>query len=309
MALNNFNFSGHDTFSLRHGWLKKVYDRVKGQKDEYGKIFAVEEAMAEFGVGKNMVRAMRHWSMACGFLEETADGAVENTPLSDLFLSDEDGIDPYFDFPSSLWLLHWKMTTNAARCTTWNYAFTQFAKNPFLKTDLLVGIKGLIERQEWRVSLNTIERDVDCFLTTYIPPASDKSIISEDSLESPLADLRLLSRDRAHGVIHFNLGSKPSLSAGIFLYALSEYAKTKQATILSLDEMFHDAIGPGRVFKLDELSISTYLEEAEEITDGAFKWRETGPLRQLYINWDQLDVTKILKLHSVSDTATLRKAS
>lgn len=309
MSVKGFSFSGHDTFSLRHGWLKKVYDRIKAQGKENNNIFAVEQGMAEFGVGKNMVRAMRHWSLACGFINEGKGGFVENTALADLILDDEKGIDPYFDFPATLWLIHWKIATNVTRCTTWHFAFTQFAKNPFQKVDLLMGVKGLAERQEWRVSPNTLERDVDCFLSTYIPPASDKAVIFEDSLESPLAELRLFNRDGARGVVHFNLGPKPSLSPGVFLFALFEYAKNKQATILSLDEMFHDPMGPGRILKLDEASISTYLEEVEVITEGALTWRETGPLRQLFIDWDKLNPESILTTLSVASQPRLRKAS
>ena len=44
------SFSGHETFPLRHGWLEKAYHAVvKHEKNP----FLEDDAIAEFGVGKN----------------------------------------------------------------------------------------------------------------------------------------------------------------------------------------------------------------------------------------------------------------
>ncbi|KKK52150.1 hypothetical protein LCGC14_3107780, partial [marine sediment metagenome] len=45
---------------MRYGWLTKAVARVKSDPQ----IFAREDAMVAFGVGKNMVRSIRHWGMA-----------------------------------------------------------------------------------------------------------------------------------------------------------------------------------------------------------------------------------------------------
>lgn len=64
-AIATVHFSGHETFPLRQMWLKKVYDRA----DSFGYIhkstFTNEDAIAKFGVGKNMVASIRHWALAC----------------------------------------------------------------------------------------------------------------------------------------------------------------------------------------------------------------------------------------------------
>ena len=59
-------FSGHETFVLRYGWLKKAYDAVL---DDPG-IFTRDDAVVTLGVGKNMVRSIRHWALACEVLRE-----------------------------------------------------------------------------------------------------------------------------------------------------------------------------------------------------------------------------------------------
>ena len=71
MMLTNFDsekyspkFSGHETFPLRFGWLKKAYDAVEASnvQDEQQNPFRDEAAIAKFGVGKNMVASMQHWA-------------------------------------------------------------------------------------------------------------------------------------------------------------------------------------------------------------------------------------------------------
>jgi hypothetical protein len=68
-------FAGHETFPLRYGWLSKAYTQVKiilsqGNGDP-NSIFTDESAISLFGVGKNMVVAMRHWALASGVLHGT----------------------------------------------------------------------------------------------------------------------------------------------------------------------------------------------------------------------------------------------
>jgi hypothetical protein len=65
-------FSGHETFPLRYGWLKKAYDAVSDTEgDEDNKrVFLGDDAIARFGVGKNMVASMRHWATVAGIVEE-----------------------------------------------------------------------------------------------------------------------------------------------------------------------------------------------------------------------------------------------
>src|SRR5205807_4682452 len=85
-------FSGHETFPFRYPWLKKGYDAAL----EDGNVFLRDDAITTLGVGKNMVRSIRHWCLTAGVLAENrADGsAVRPTDLGKLLLGD-DGLDPY----------------------------------------------------------------------------------------------------------------------------------------------------------------------------------------------------------------------
>ena len=60
------SFSRHETFVLRYGWLKKAFDGVTGDPA----VFSREDAIVNLGVGKNMVRSIRHWALVAGILKE-----------------------------------------------------------------------------------------------------------------------------------------------------------------------------------------------------------------------------------------------
>ena len=53
------HFSGHETFPLRQMWLKKVVDQSTTDGLLPKSVFTNKDAIATFGVGKNMVSSIR----------------------------------------------------------------------------------------------------------------------------------------------------------------------------------------------------------------------------------------------------------
>src|SRR5579863_7401395 len=76
-------FSGHETFPLRYGWLKKAFDAVHATKeDASNRPVFTDDAIAHFGVGRNMVASMRHWANAAGIVSEAkGPNVIRTTPL------------------------------------------------------------------------------------------------------------------------------------------------------------------------------------------------------------------------------------
>ena len=64
LAGHTFSFSGHETFVFRYTWLKKAIDAVRVDP----RVFGQDNAIVTLGVGKNMVRSIRHWGLATGVL-------------------------------------------------------------------------------------------------------------------------------------------------------------------------------------------------------------------------------------------------
>jgi hypothetical protein len=281
-----FCFSGHETFPFRYAWLKKGVDAVA----ENGSVFLRDDAMTTLGVGKNMVRSIRHWCLAAGMVEPV-DSSSRN-PGSFLrpswlgkALFGDAGWDPYLEDPASLWLLHWQVATNIRRCTTWFWAFNHFHEPEFTRetlcTNLLAWTQVVGAR---RVAVSSLQRDVDCFLRTYLPSRQTKVLLLEDTLDCPLVELGLLRTVGDGQVFQFQRGAQPHLPDGILFYALTafwnDFAST--AGVLSLHDAARQPGSPGQVFKLDEAALADRCEQIEDWTDGAVSYDETAGLRQLY---------------------------
>ncbi len=276
--------TGHETFPLRYGWLKKAYDAVKFRNaDVSGRtVFLNEDAIAQFGVGKNMVSSMRHWAEAVGVLEEGEDpGGLEVGKFGN-FLFSENGFDPYLERAESLWLVHWQLAGHP-RKTTWYWAFNHFPRLSFDREALTSSLVRLVREQGWkRTAPQTVKRDVECFVRTYVVKGVTAKRSLEDAIESPLSELELIVPEGRRDGFRFRRGPKPSLSSGVLAYAIADFwSRYSSANTLSLEAIAHEPGSPGRVFLLDEESILNRLESVADATDGAFRWSETAGLKQI----------------------------
>ena len=86
-------FSGHETFPLRYGWLKKAVDAVTNypNKETNKAIFSRPEAIADFGVGKNMVLSIRHWATVTDIIIDLEDAFKIEIDDSDLLNTAKSG--------------------------------------------------------------------------------------------------------------------------------------------------------------------------------------------------------------------------
>ena len=276
------SFSGHETFPFRYTWLKKGVDAVTDDPT----VFSSDQATITLGVGKNMVRSIRHWCTAAGLIQAKKNDRTRFKPtkLGAAILAD-DGFDPYLEDSATLWLIHAQLAANASRATTWYWAFGFFSQNEFRKERFTSELMDWTEKNGWtRVSENSINRDVDCFLRTYVPSRTTKGTIIEDSFNCPLVELGLIS-DSSDGLAYqFHRGAKPSLPTPVFAAALSQFWGTRfdDRNSLALGEIAYSPESPGQIFKLDEDSVVGYLEELENLTDGALRYDETAGLKQVY---------------------------
>jgi uncharacterized protein DUF4007 len=276
-------FSGHETFPLRYGWLKKAFDATVESADEPNNkrtIFLADDAIARFGVGKNMVASIRHWATVTEIIEDGAD-RIQPTAFGKQIFGPR-GHDPYMEHHATMWLLHWKLCGRATK-TTWFWAFNHFGAQTFRRDDLIQGLLKLAALRGWpKASETTVRRDVECFLRTYASPAASSGGAPEDALESPLAELGLVRTIGRRDDYQFARGAKPTLPAGVFAHALNSFWEGVGATrTLSFEMVAHEPGSPGRVFLLDEAGLADRLVKLEDQTEGLFRWSETAGLRQV----------------------------
>lgn len=285
-STTQYTFSGHETFPFRYPWLKKGFDAVS----EDGDVFLRDDAITTLGVGKNMVRSIRHWCLTAGVIaantgdEAKKAGALRPTPLGKLLFADH-GLDPFLEDPATLWLLHWQIASHRYRATTWFWTFSHFHEPEFTR-DLLAGALS-----KWTETLggkklapSSLRRDVDVFLRTYVSSRQSRPEIAEDTLDCPLIELRLITAAPTGQTFQFRRGSQESLPSGILLFATLVFweATAKVSQTLSIADLARQPGSPGCLFKIDESSLVERYEDIESWTDGALTYRETAGLKQLY---------------------------
>jgi len=254
-------FARHETFHPRFGWLKKGFDKA----DEDSQIFSKESAPVVLGVGKNMVKAIRYWSLAFKVVQEIKHNgkyAHKPSPFAKKLLG-KDGWDPFLENPSSLWVLHWNLFKSPCFVPTWYFAFNELNRVDFTADDLLFTLKEFRDRQfpNRNILDSSLNKDVNCLLRMYVERA-DPKILKEDSLDCPFTDLGIINAYTDSKRFTFNFGNKPELPPEIVVSTCLEFAGSSQgdARTISLSRLLYDASSPGQVFKLTESSLSEAIE-------------------------------------------------
>ena len=291
------SFSGHQTFPFRYTWLKKGVDAVIADPT----IFSSENASVTLGVGKNMVSSIRHWCRTTRLIEEDTGqprrGQFAPTKLGKAIFS-EGGFDPYLEDPATLWLIHYQIATNTNQATAWYWAFNVLRSNHFTPQVFAKEVYKWAQQQKQSmrpVSDNTLRRDVNCFIRTYCQ-SRDSEVIHEETFDCPLTELNLIAELPDGSGYEFQRGDKETLPIEVVTWALDTFWKShfSRRESLSFSDLMYAPSSPGRVFRLDEDTMTTYLENLGQITDGALQYDETAGLKQVYRHKD-LDGMALLK--------------
>jgi hypothetical protein len=294
------SFSGHETFPLRYGWLKKAFDRVtETEHNPHNKSMCWgDDAIAQFGVGKNMVASIRHWATSCDIIEEAdKEDTVIRTILGKKLFGNNGikGHDPYMEHPATLWLIHWQLAAIPEKTTTWFWAFSYYPDVIFTRNQFVQKIQRFAKERNWKpVSNTTLKNDVACFIRTYVARKPKGKTGHDDALESPLTELGIIKPlDEIDG-FRFVRGPKSSLGNGIFIYALLDFWSRYSITTntLSFEAIAHEPGGPGRVFALEENDVVDYLTILDEETRGQLQWSEAAGLKQVIRNIEINEETK-----------------
>ena len=272
-------FSGHDTFPFRYAWLTKIAHYL--EEGDVKKIKEFEryklQTMSEFGVGLNMVKSMRHWSL----VTKVCDKNFELTDFGKFVFSKKKAVDPYLEKNETLWLLHWMIASDSS-LTTWFYLFNYHPSIIVNREQVTNELLQIGKFSKWKgISPNTIKRDVDCFIRTYLV-SHKKGEITEDSIECPLAELGLLQQTYTKNEFELHKGPKSSLSQGIFEFALNDYWSKQNNQIITFEKLMYDFGSPGKVFQLDEKSLEEYLDNMGQSFNKIFQFdKGAGGLRQI----------------------------
>ena len=295
------SFSGHQTFPFRYTWLKKGFDAVTFDTvTKHRPVFSSENASVTLGVGKNMVASIRHWCQVSGIISTDTGqrGRFVQTDLGKAIFDDEKGFDPYLEDPATLWLIHWKIATNINQATAWYWAFNLLKRNQFALPTFKEELYEWVQQQKASmrpVSDNTLQRDVNCFIRTYCQSRHTNAVI-EETFDCPLVELNLIAELPNSDGYEFQRGEKATLPTHIFAATLVAFwdAHLPERNELPFSELMYAPSSPGRIFRLDEDTMTMYLESLNELTKGALQYDETAGLKQVYRHKD-LNQMELLK--------------
>lgn len=281
-------FGRHETFALRYSWLTKGFQADKN-------IFSDDKATVELGVGKNMVKSIQYWLKACQIKDDTMDP----TPIGEAIFS-EHGFDPYLEDEATIWLIHWLLASNKELATAIYWFFNHFHKPEFSAIEVQTALADFAkDKLQSKTSVKTIKNDALLILRMYSQNRSNKRTPLEESLDSPLSLLRLISHS-PDGRDYFSRSeSRSQLPLGILGFAIAELFIKKETPALPIEELMYSKsadIAPGSIFRLTENDLIAKLEQLETYIPGIFKIRETAGIHQFFL-LENIEPTIFLEKH------------
>ena len=281
-------FRAHDTFFIRKGWLSKGMRCVQNKPDVF--VAKDENPMDVLGLGANMVKALRYWLQAVGLTEEPKSGKRIQTltPLGEsVFVHDR-----YIEEFGTLYLLQYKLASNASDATAWYYFFNEFNLSEFSRDDFVEQIQKYIKMSGdgESVAPRSLNDDFACIVNTYLPryKSSNQKISPENNIDCPFGELGLVDvLNKSKKTYKKSIPSASSIHPLVALAVIVDQAGERKE--LSLNELLTAPNNIGRVFNLDSITMLDILYGIEH--QGLIKINRTAGL----------DVVNILCEYSFQD--------
>ena len=277
----NVAFGRHETFPLRYGWLSKAFRAIEVDPT----ILRDDRAIADLGVGRNMVDSMGYWLRACRLVEPSTE--VVPTELGQLIFA-HDGVDPYLEDEATIWLLHWLICSNPTQATSWYWFFNKFHKVEFsaeeIQTALIDYVKDQVKQKRPK-SPATLKSDAILLPRMYARSSISKSKPIEDALDSPFTLLGLVSQSGRQRFFSSAPQQRDALPAEIMGFAVIELLDALSVESLLLEDLLYsrgDLPAPGSIFRLTEQALIAKLEQLVDAYPAYFRLDDTAGLHQLF---------------------------
>jgi hypothetical protein len=212
----------------------------------------------------------------------------------------KNGLDPYFEDPSTLWILHWQAVSEGSLLPVWWSTFNDLSALEFADSDLQRFSEEEIGSTTWaQPKPSSIKKDVDCLLRMYSNRELAGRQTIDDLLDSPFRELGLIVPSPTAAHTHrFVRGAKPTLSSAVIAYACLDYMARSEGTArsVSLSRLTADPGSPGRLLKLTEDVILEALE-TETAQHDEIQLASPGGASQLVVDADPADIAQAVMLH------------
>lgn len=273
-------FRAHDTFFIRKGWLSKGMKYVHSKPDVF--VAKDENPMDVLGIGANMVKALRYWLQAVGLTEEPNSGKRVQTftPLGQSVFTN----DRYIEELGTLYLLHYRLSSNKTDATAWYYFFNEFTMSEFSRDDFVDFLQRRIrmEDSDATVAIRSLNDDFSCIINTYLPryKTSPNRVAPESNIDCPLGELGLidiLSKEKKTYRKAIPVAS--TISPWVALAIIVDQAGESKE--ISLNELLTAPCNIGKTLNLDAISMLDVLYQIERI--GKIKINRSAGLDVIHI--------------------------
>ena len=273
-------FRAHDTFFIRKGWLSKGMKYVHSKPDVF--VAKDENPMDVLGIGANMVKALRYWLQAVGLTEEPNSGKRLQTftPLGQSVFTN----DRYIEELGTLYLLHYRLSSNKSDATAWYYFFNEFTMSEFSRDDFVEFLQRRIrmEDSDSTVAIRSLNDDFSCIINTYLPryKTSPNRVAPESNIDCPFGELGLidiLSKEKKTYRKAIPVAS--TISPWVALAIIVDQAGESKE--ISLNELLTAPCNIGKTLNLDAISMLDVLYQIERI--GKIKINRTAGLDVIQI--------------------------
>lgn len=287
MEISKVKFKGHETFSLREGWVYKCLSELS--KEDGNSLFTGINPITRLGVGNNMTKSIRYWMKCFNLIDDSGKG-VKLTKLGELVYRFDKYCADYF----TLWIMHINIASNITNATAWYLYFNEFTGNEFDSHSLNLFIEYRMQSVDAKVSESSIKADVNMIIKMY-KDGRDDGYTPEDNAFSPFARLDLLKEyDSKYK------RSKPDcnvIDKLVVLYVISKMLTNNSD--VSIDGLEEDELGVGKLLGISRIDINYFLDllENEEYIQVV---RTAGLNTIKVLNKDMLDPNKIVELYYCS---------
>ena len=246
-----YRLKGHESFAIREGWLTKGLAAVERNPFLFGENYGADE----LGVGSNMAKSIRYWLTTANLMEDAPGKGAKLSEIGKEIFEHDMCVGEVF----TLGLIHYLLTRNHDKLTTWNVFFNKVDMEDFTKEEQAESIRNLIceEGNLSEISERSLSDDVSCLLQMYsrnVPTDYDP----EEKKVSPFIRLNLL---RSEGnKYRKNQPSREVIDKLLVLVVLLDFFEKEQVDSISIDDLMKAENGPAYIFNLKRYRLVEYLD-------------------------------------------------
>ena len=250
---------GHGTFILRDGWLNKGLVEMSKYGNE--RIFNAENATDIFGIGTNMVGALKYWMQAFDIIQDRKGGGNELSELGQIILEKDSYLEDIF----TIWIMHSSIVRNYKKASLFHDYFNDEKIQTIEKEQLLT-----VFNKKWNehsIPEKSIKSDIDILFNTYCKEKINDD--PEDKIVSPLVELSLIKKS---GIEYTKI--QPDLRLlpdEVILYELSNMFEREYAgelhigKTISIEKVAGGTYSLGCIYNLSKVATNQMLNRLENL--------------------------------------------